>query len=102
MSGTSWEDAFHPGATEFYNENPDMPQATFVKRGRGTTAVFRNVPVETALHTLDHLEYYAYSYRQDVCQADDPRDIRYNYRHRMALEGDAQKLRAELAKVENR
>lgn len=99
MSGSSWDDAFHPGGTEFYNENPEMPEASFVKRGRGRTAYFLHVPIQTAYHALDQLEYYAYSYRQDVCQADDPEEIRNNYRHRMALERDAKKLRTELDQI---
>ena len=96
VSGISWDDAFHPGGTEFYKENPDMPQAEFVKRGRSRTARFVDVPIGTAELALKHLEYYAWTYRQDVCQEDDADMKRYNYRHRKALEKDAQRLRAEL------
>jgi hypothetical protein len=99
MSGSSWDDAFHPGGTEFYNENPDMPQAGFVNRGRGRTAYFLHVPIETAYRALEQLEHYAWTYRQDVCQEDDPEMKRYNLRHRKALERDAQKLRAELDQI---
>lgn len=96
MSGTSWDDAFHPYGTEFYKDNPAMPQARFIRRGRGSTAVFEGVPIAAAHAAAEHLSYYAYSYSQDVCQEDDPALIRSNYRHRQALLKDLNRLLLQL------
>lgn len=59
VSGATYYACLDPYGTEFYREQPEIPQPRLIAWGKGKRADFGDLSLASVGHLLDHLDGYA-------------------------------------------